>query len=132
MKETLKIMFFVILAVVYLNIGYKYSKVGEGIATKHRADTFVENVVSGGWNLMYADIPYGIIIHAGTMLFWPVLLVISTVLWIVFWCYQLFLLLIWFIFCGGLYKTVGMRMVVIITILLILSYLIYRIKYFTK
>jgi len=115
MKETLKIMFFVILAVIYLNIGYQYSETVRQIVQKHSADTFIENVISGGWNVLFVGrSEYGTYTHIIMLFFWPVTLIFSLVLWIVFGFWQFLILfwwgiqfLWWFIFCGGMFKLLG-------------------------
>ncbi|MFA5780632.1 MAG: hypothetical protein WC947_10940 [Elusimicrobiota bacterium] len=127
LPKWLKVTFFVVLAVVYLNIGYEYSERARGIVQKHSADTFIENVISGGWNVFFATRKgeYGIDDHILSLIFWPILLCISLFVWIIFACCQFLIFfwegiqfLWWFIFCGGLYKMIGMSGIMGIVLIL--------------
>jgi len=116
LPKWLKVTFFVVLAVTYLNIGYKYSDIAKNITEKHRVDTFIENVISGGWGLFYSHRTsgYGVDDYIISLMFWPILLCLSMFFWIIFLFWQ-FLIFFWegiqffwwLIFCGGLYNLVG-------------------------
>jgi hypothetical protein len=127
--KTLKAVFFVIFAVLYLNIGYQYSNIGEELSTAKHADTFVENVISGGWNLLFCQMngTFDSFSNIIIMLLWPILLGIALLTWIVFAFVQVIEFLWKFIFCGGLYGLVGTNGMIGGILILALSWVIYRI-----
>lgn len=137
MKKAIKIGLYIIIAVLWLNVGYEYSKVAGNIRTTGKIETFTEHIISGGWELSFhkEKKEYDLTDHVSVMIIWPVLLFFSLVLWIAFMLWQLLLLLFsmvqyfyWLVFCGGLYSIID-TFGIILTIIAVcyIAYYVYRI-----
>lgn len=128
----LKSALLIISAIVYLNIGYQFSSIAEGINKKGSPDTFIENVISGGWNWMHVHGRHNTVDHILSLLFWPISILLSLISWILFFFIEFVIcvwegiqFLWWFTFCGGLNKMIGTGGIVFILTILLIIFLYY-------